>query len=113
MDINGYLFRVGYTICKNKIVNDKISEEEKATKILFNSKNKLFTFEYFRISKKVYCNYYVCEERYITLNTKSTKSIRKSIRIKKWRLTISIISISLFNYNCIYNNFILILFYLF
>ena len=83
LSINRYLFRAGHAICKRKTINDKISEEEKATKILFNSKNKLFTFEYFRISKKVYCNYYVCEERYITLNTKSTKSIRKSIRIKK------------------------------
>ena len=95
MDINGYLFRVGYTICKNKIVNDKISEEEKATKILFNSKNKLFTYEYFRTSKEVYCNYYVCRELYISLNTKSTKFIQKSIRIKKWRLTMSILSIFL------------------
>ena len=54
LNSNRYLFEVGYSIYTRKIVNNKISEEEKATKTLFNSKNKLFTYEYFRKKKKYY-----------------------------------------------------------
>ena len=83
MNKNAYLHRAEYSHCRKKIVNDKIVDEDKATKTLFNRKNTMFSCKYLCTSKDAYCNYYICANCFITLNTKdSTKGIRGSNTIK-------------------------------
>ena len=63
--------------CKREVMNNKIQDEEKTTKILFNRKNTFLTCKYYWTIKDVIYNFCICVE---SIHALSIKEITKETR---------------------------------